>query len=155
MGSNKEKYGIITVNKPIDDAAEKAAQAVGGFVKLSDDKTVMIFDAGSGGKWEADDYLESLIKQIAPLGYILNGKLDCVNTDYMEFYGVFVKNNKVTVKGISKIVYKTTPTSKWNLTAKTFSLIPFHIPSKLVEQLVKPKPVVTKRRYEGELYNRV
>ena len=152
MGSNKEKYGIITLNKPVDSAAEKAAQAVGGFVKLSDDSMLMLFDQECGGKWEAAEYLEGLIKAIAPLGYVLNGNLDCINTEYMTLYGVFVKNNKVKEKPASKVVYSSKATSKWNLAARVFKLTPFHMPGKLMEQLKKPKPL--KKQYCGELYNR-
>ena len=140
MGSNTETIGIITLNKPVDKEADRVARnEVNGFVRLSHDKTIMIFDDLCGGKFDAEEYLKALIRVIAPLGYVLNGKLDCINTDYLEMYGIFVKGNKVKVKAVSKIVYKDRAVSTWNLTTRVFNLIPFHLPEKLIRALVFPQ----------------
>jgi hypothetical protein len=100
----------------------------------------MIFDEDQSGKCEVEEYLVALINVLAPLGYILNGKLDCINTDYIDLYGIFVKNNKVTVKTASKITYASRPLSKWNNVAKTYDLIPFHMPKKLLDKVGQYEP---------------
>ncbi len=135
MGTNYKSVGIITFNKPItqDLHAHKSIMDLGGLFPLSDDQTIMFVQEDS--KCKLESYLTSLIEVLKPLDYVVNGKVDVIS-EYMDLYGVFVVNNKVTVKQAQKIIYKKQAVSKWNLKDRVFNLIPFHIPTKLVNSLI-------------------